>query len=152
LYGFLRTPGAPAAVVMQRLSSHWIPLSEVTLTDQRHPNVSHEIWRILVLLKNRRFVHGNILPCNVMVDTRTMNDKVRLHLVNFAWSGNAQEVQYPPLLDADVYGLHRGEELILQHHDASLIWSHLLKLWGPDKCPPLAQWYALWREDQKALL
>jgi serine/threonine protein kinase len=120
---------------MERLPSQWITLhnletSDPHVLDEHSQKIDIVLRRVLALLKDKGFVHGDFRPNNIMIDRDTLENEgvAEVKIVNFDWSGKANKALYPLSRDRTIFwpaGLPGGP--VEQEDDTMLFqswWHH----------------------------
>ncbi|KAJ2911345.1 hypothetical protein MD484_g9069, partial [Candolleomyces efflorescens] len=129
LYAVSIQEGVPTAQVMEHLPPHWITLDELEhvhrqTLDTNFQAIDSQLALLLKLLQERGFVHGDLRPNNVMVDLETLQGSgvAKIKVIDFDWSGKANEAQYPGSRNPTIkWPVGSAGGLIGQDHDAVLL-------------------------------
>jgi hypothetical protein len=97
-----------------------------------------EIWKVVDVLHNGGFVHGDIRDVNMMTrhEWRTEEKARNVFLLDFDWAGRDGAAKYPPNLNLETVKRHEGVKdgvLITQEHDEFMVNC----IFGPTR-PPVA--------------
>ncbi|RXW12155.1 hypothetical protein EST38_g13699 [Candolleomyces aberdarensis] len=103
LLAFSKQPEIPTIYVMEYLEWPWSTLTNFiqlkpSIFVHRAQNIYAEMKKIIQCLKNGGFVHGDLRPNNIMINSATVEDKEedpQIKLVDFDWSGIAGVATYP---------------------------------------------------------
>ena len=83
-----------------------------------HPSIPATLNKIISLLHNKDFVHGDLRSPNILI-----TEEEDLKIIDFDWAGRAGSAHYPPLLSRAIHwplGAD-GDELITKAHDREMI-------------------------------
>ena len=107
LHGTALVTGAPSAIIMEYLDplSGWTTLQDY-IKAHREIKISIEhpaLVRLLNTLKEKRIVHGDLRPHNIMCrprpDTGTGEHELEIKVVDFDWAGRLGSAKYPANMD-----------------------------------------------------
>ena len=100
-------------------------LFDLQLSKVEQDRVKRQVMRIVEILHEGGFVHGDVRDSNILVDPASLviND-VSVHLIDFDWAGRVGEARYPMRVNRMTVkrpaGVEGGE-LITQQHDIEMV-------------------------------
>ena len=129
LHGMALVEGAPSALIMEYLdpSSGWTTLQNYIRTHREIKiSIDHPaLVRLLKTMKEKRVVHGDLRPHNIMCrprpDTGTERHELEIKVVDFDWAGKLGSAKYPANMNPAVEwpGAWRG--IIGENDDETLL-------------------------------
>jgi len=124
LLGFRSLPAGWYMAVMEYLDPQTYRILEPE--DGSNPRLKAEIWRVVNVLHDGGFVHGDIRDVNMMTrhQWRTEEKARNVFLLDFDWAGPEGVTKYPPHLNLQTVKRHEGAKdgaLITQEHDRAMV-------------------------------
>lgn len=123
-------------------SAGWISLLELgekfpTVASIHKSVIEAALYKIINVLGERNYVHGDLRPNNLLIKVATGPDGCKiqyregslpfLKVIDFDWAGVAEVVKYPPHRNPDVEWPGDSGKPILQSHDKLMIDAWLSK-------------------------
>lgn len=151
LVGVRIKQGAPTAVAMEYLkpysrgSEGWstlYSLADKLRTSDTQKRLAIAVHEIVTKLEQANLVHGDLRANNLMVhvnaDGTVLDDeKVRVKVLDFDWSGRSGEVTYPMWRNTDIsWPAETGEDIVVGH-DQALVETWWKKMFPEQAYPPV---------------
>ena len=100
------------------------------ISDELRHTIMAKVSEAVQKLHDAGFVHGDIRPPNVLVDSRmlTSKDGIKIHFIDFDWAGRQGEAVYPMRVNRVTVWRPEGAsdgKPILVEHDMAMV-NHLL--------------------------
>jgi hypothetical protein len=111
------------AIIMDR--STYEVLFGMPLSSENKEKVRSKVRRVVQLLHEGGFAHGDIRDTNILIDRGSLeSEDVGIHLVDFDWAGRIGEAKYP--INVNKSSVSRpddveGGRLITQEHDLEMV-------------------------------
>ncbi|KAI0293993.1 hypothetical protein BC826DRAFT_1013672 [Russula brevipes] len=97
------------AVIMDR--STYEVLFDLELTSENKEKVRSKVRRVVRLLHEGGFVHGDIRDTNILIDRGSLeSEDVAIHLVDYDWAGRIGEAKYP--VGINKLGVRRPHDVV----------------------------------------
>ncbi|PVF98830.1 hypothetical protein CPB86DRAFT_704246, partial [Serendipita vermifera] len=80
-----------------------------------------QLIRLLEVMKEKKVVHGDFRPVNIMVRESTGETGLEVKVIDFDWSGICGEARYPLVRNLEIEWPGRAEELIGADDDGILL-------------------------------
>ncbi|KAJ2921962.1 hypothetical protein H1R20_g15134, partial [Candolleomyces eurysporus] len=115
---------------MERLPQEWVTLYSLAENnpsdfEQCSQGILNKLKYAITVLKRQGYVHGDFRSNNIMINANMLGDegKVDIKIVDFDWSGKAQEAHYPGSRNPSIPwpGIPGGP--VEQGDDEALLWS-----------------------------
>jgi len=124
LLGFRSLPAGWYMAVMEYLDPQTYRV--LGPEDGSNPGLKAEISRVVKVLHDGGFVHGDIRDVNMMTrhQWRTEEEAQNVFLLDFDWAGPEGVTKYPPNLNLQTVKRHEGAKdgaLITQEHDLAMV-------------------------------